>query len=144
MSCIFCSIVANQAPSFKVYEDDLVIAILIPRPIRPGHCIIITKSHYVNFIDLPDDLAQHVSVVGNKIGRKIFSELKPKKVGIVVSGFGVPHFHYHVIPLEDEQDISSSAYVSVQDGKLIFATEFCPEATKEELTAVSHAIHLKE
>jgi histidine triad (HIT) family protein len=34
--CIFCKIVEGEIPSFKVYEDDRVLAFMDINPIIPG------------------------------------------------------------------------------------------------------------
>lgn len=140
MACIFCEIIEGKQPAHKIYEDEHVISILIPRPIRQGHSIVVTKEHYENFIDLSDELASHVVKVGNLMGQKLKKLYSPPKIGVVVSGFGVAHFHYHVIPLFEDQDISSSAYVQVENGKLSFSTEYCPKVDEEVLKNISQEI----
>ena len=39
MSCVFCAIVAGDAPAIRVYEDDDYLAILDIRPIVRGHTL---------------------------------------------------------------------------------------------------------
>ncbi len=41
-SCIFCKIVTGEAPSSKVYEDELVLAFMDIYPASRGHTLIIT------------------------------------------------------------------------------------------------------
>lgn len=43
--CIFCRIVAGQAPAEKVYEDEHFLAFLDIRPRAPGHTLIVPKKH---------------------------------------------------------------------------------------------------
>ncbi len=52
-SCIFCKIVAKQAPSSILYEDELVMTFLDIRPLNMGHTLIIPKAHYVDIFDIP-------------------------------------------------------------------------------------------
>ena len=44
-NCIFCAIAAGEIPSFKVYEDDVVLAYLDINPFSKGHVLVIPKEH---------------------------------------------------------------------------------------------------
>lgn len=129
--CVFCKILKGELPAYKLYEDDRVIAILDIRPVRPGATMVIPKEHYEHFICVPEDLALHIVAVAMKIGRKMDYELKPMRVGFAVSGFGVAHVHYHVIPMFGAHDITSSVYARVEDGKILFAADTIPLARLE-------------
>ncbi|MGC8538610.1 MAG: HIT family protein, partial [Candidatus Micrarchaeia archaeon] len=55
-NCIFCKIVAGEAPSFKIYEDEKYIAILDKYPNIKGQTLVITKEHVDSYaFDLSDD-----------------------------------------------------------------------------------------
>jgi len=43
--CIFCRIVAGQAPAEKVYEDEHFLVFLDIRPRSPGHTLVVPKKH---------------------------------------------------------------------------------------------------
>lgn len=131
-SCIFCKIATGEIPSGKVYEDELVFAFLDHRPINPGHTMVIPKKHINHFIDLDSELASHIFSISQKIGQKIKTSLAPPRVGFVVAGFGVPHAHYHIIPMWDEHDISSSKYVDIKDGKIRFTMDHIPPLSEQE------------
>ena len=45
MDCLFCSIVAGEVPSNKVYEDDRILAFRDISPQAPVHILIIPKQH---------------------------------------------------------------------------------------------------
>jgi histidine triad (HIT) family protein len=53
MSCVFCAIVAGDAPAMTVYEDDGYLAILDVRPIVRGHVLVIPKVHTEDLTDTP-------------------------------------------------------------------------------------------
>lgn len=131
-NCIFCKIATGEIPSGKVYEDELVFAFLDHKPINPGHTMIIPKKHIDHFIDLDDQLVQHIIFIGQKIGRKIRDSLSPPRVGFVVAGFGVAHAHYHVIPMWEAHDISSSKYVNLKEGKIHFTVDCIPTLSEQE------------
>lgn len=130
--CIFCKIAAGAVPCFKLYEDKRVIAFLDLRQVRPGHTMVIPKHHVDHFIDLEDDIAMHICKIGNLIGRKIQETLKPKRVGFAVSGFGVAHAHYHVVPMHEEFDVTSAQYAVIEDGKIAFRMNHIPIASQAD------------
>ena len=130
--CIFCKIIRDEIPFYKIYEDEKVLAILDHRPVRDGATMVLPKDHYEHFIDLPDDLAAHIVKIGNMIGRKMQLSLNPKRIGFAVSGFGVTHVHYHVIPMSHEHDITSGVYARSEDNQIIFDMQNTPVAVAEE------------
>lgn len=139
--CIFCQIIAGNIPTHVVHEDERVIAILDHRPIHPGHCLVIPKQHFSQFIDLPDDLAGHIAAIGNRLGRKIMSVVSPKpmRVGFVVHGY-VPHVHYHVIPQYHDDDITSRVYARVEDGHIVFDEQNVPLAPQEDQVCLARLL----
>jgi histidine triad (HIT) family protein len=52
MDCVFCKIIANEVPSYKVYEDDFVLAFLDINPTALGHTLVIPKKHFENVFDI--------------------------------------------------------------------------------------------
>lgn len=52
MDCIFCQIVAGQAPARIVYRDDLVTAFHDVRPAAPVHILIVPNRHIATLNDL--------------------------------------------------------------------------------------------
>ena len=55
MSCVFCAIVAGQAPAIRIYEDDDYLAILDIRPFTRGHTLVFPKQHTVDLTDTPPE-----------------------------------------------------------------------------------------
>jgi histidine triad (HIT) family protein len=41
--CVFCGIVEGEIPSFKVYEDEQVLAYLDINPFAKGHTLVIPR-----------------------------------------------------------------------------------------------------
>ncbi|MCB9963890.1 MAG: HIT domain-containing protein [Rhodospirillales bacterium] len=141
--CIFCKIINRDVPCHTLYEDDRVIAILDHRPVRPGHALILPRQHIEYFCDLPDDLAAHIVLTGNRLARKMMETLDPKPLcaGHVVHGF-IPHVHYHVIPQYDWNDIASAQYARAENGKVIFEAEMIPVANDEEQHRLAQKLRL--
>ena len=45
MDCIFCKIINGEIPSYKIYEDNVVLAFLDINPDSNGHTLVIPKKH---------------------------------------------------------------------------------------------------
>lgn len=96
--CIFCQVAAGQLPSYKVYEDDQVLAFLDIHPRTKGHTLIIPKSHHPNILDTPDELLAKIVVLGKDLAKNYKPILGFDKATFVVVGEDVDHFHYQLIP----------------------------------------------
>ena len=72
MDCVFCKIIKGEIPSYTLYEDDLIKVFLDINPSTNGDCLIVTKEHYENFLDIPEYLISHI----HKISIKMYSILK--------------------------------------------------------------------
>ncbi len=51
-ACLFCRIVADELPSSRVHEDDLVIAFRDIAPRSPTHILLIPRRHIASAADL--------------------------------------------------------------------------------------------
>lgn len=94
--CIFCSIVAKQMPSFKVYEDDNFIAFLDIRPLNKGHTLVVSKKHYRWTYDI-EEFGSYWEVA-KKMALATIVGLEAKFVQFLTAGLGVTHAHIHVVP----------------------------------------------
>jgi histidine triad (HIT) family protein len=101
--CIFCKIVAGQAPAAVVYRDDLVIAFMSLQQFNDGHTLVVPIRHFKDIYELPDELVGPIYKTAARIARGIKREFKPD--GIWLSQFNEPaagqsvfHLHVHVIP----------------------------------------------
>lgn len=92
--CIFCSIVAGQIDSYKIDENKKALAILEINPLSKGHTIIIPKEH----VSSSDKIPSQAFSLARKVGKKIKSKLKAKKIEISSSNlFG--HEIINVLPV---------------------------------------------
>ncbi len=73
--CIFCSIIANKTPSYKIGEDKNYIAILEINPISRGHSLIIPKEHIAK-------IPESAKLIIEKIKNKIQNKFSPEKIEI--------------------------------------------------------------
>lgn len=100
---VFCKIVDGEIPSYKLYEDDYVLAFLDISQVTKGHALVITKKHYENFLSVPQEEMHRVMDIAQKIGQVAIKMLGAKGVNILTNcypdaGQSVMHFHVHVIP----------------------------------------------
>jgi histidine triad (HIT) family protein len=105
--CIFCQIIAGEVPSHKVYEDEETFAFLDIHPINPGHILVIPKKHEPDFHKLDDESYMAVFSTVKKLSAAVEGKIKPKKVGLMIAGWDVPHVHVHIVPMYDYHDITS-------------------------------------
>lgn len=107
--CVFCEIVKGNIPSYKVYEDETVLAFLDISQVTKGHTLVVPKKHYEHFLECDSETMKHVMEVAHMLSKKIYTTLHPKGMNILsnineVAGQSVPHFHVHLIPRYDEND----------------------------------------
>ena len=103
MDCIFCKIVAGELPSYKVYEDEKVLAFLDINPVNPGHTLLIPKEHYETTLDTPDELLHAMTAAIKKIALAIMRATKADAWNLganngAAAGQIVMHTHWHIIP----------------------------------------------
>jgi len=102
-SCLLCQIIEGKIPSKKIYEDDLILAVLDVNGANPGHCFVLPKNHYPILEQVPDPEIAKLFQVANKISSAIFENLGVQGTNIfaangVPAGQTVAHFMLHVIP----------------------------------------------
>ena len=102
-NCIFCAIAAGEIPSFKVYEDELVLAYLDINPFSKGHTLVIPKAHSEGLLDTDDRTLQDVIVRVKKVAAHLKAKLGCDGFNIVqnngeAAGQTVKHIHFHIIP----------------------------------------------
>jgi histidine triad (HIT) family protein len=111
MSCIFCKIIKKEIPCYKIYEDSNILAILDIAPVNHGHTLVISKKHFMNLEDIPEEeLCKMIKVV-KKIGKAIIKGLKVKGYNVninnnPVAGQVISHIHFHIIPRMKEDGLS--------------------------------------
>lgn len=108
--CIFCSIVKGEIPSYKIYEDDKVLAFLDIKPVNPGHCLVIPKKHLENIEEIDEEYLSHLVKIVKKIGNKIKNNLNVLGYNVQVNndpiaGQEIAHLHFHIIPRQKNDNL---------------------------------------
>ena len=132
MDCIFCKIANQEISAHKVYEDDKVVAFLDKHPFQPGHTLVIPKKHESDFFNLEGGLFDHLMKVVKDLSKMMNDKMKPKKVGLAIAGWDIPHVHVHIVPMHDYHDITSKSLI---EGKR-------SNPTNEELTEIAEKLKM--
>lgn len=108
---IFTRIINGEIPSYKVAENDKFYAFLDINPLQKGHTLVVPKlaepeADYI--FDLEDDILSEMLVFSKQVARGIKTATNCKRVGVAVIGLEVPHVHMHLIPINQEGDMSFS------------------------------------
>ena len=99
-NCVFCRILARQAPADFRYETDEVFAFDDYRPQAPTHVLICPKGHYPTFLETPPDvLAALNAEIKNVAAHLGFAD---RGFRLLLnngreSGQIIYHLHYHFI-----------------------------------------------
>lgn len=110
-NCIFCKIIEGQLPAHVVYQDERVLAFLDIHPITAGHTLVVPKVHEPDFYKLEAPYYLALMQSAKQLAAALNTAENPEKVGVMISGFNVPHAHLHLVPMHHPDDITSRAYV---------------------------------
>ncbi len=103
---IFSKIAAGEIPSYKCAESDKFYAFLDINPIQKGHTLVIPRREVDYFFDMDDDELAEMIVFAKKVAVAIKKAFPCRKVGMAVLGLEVAHAHIHLVPMQNEKDMS--------------------------------------
>jgi histidine triad (HIT) family protein len=99
-NCDFCKI-AREDDGLRVFEDEQTIAFLDHRPLFPGHCLLIPKSHLETISNLPDSLLAPLFANVRMLSAAVEVGMRAEGTFIATNNRvsqSVPHFHVHIVP----------------------------------------------
>ena len=100
--CIFCKIINGELPSKTVYEDDLIKVVMNINPSTDGHLLVLPKEHYVNIMDIKEDIVVHsLKVIKDTLYPLLKERLNCQGLTLAENnelGQEIKHFHIHLIP----------------------------------------------
>lgn len=99
--CLFCSIIRGDTDSYRVYEDELTIVFLDHRPLLPGHCLVVPRTHVDELIHLPDGLVAPLFGTARLLARAVETGMAAEGSFVAINNKisqSVPHLHVHVVP----------------------------------------------
>lgn len=103
---IFCKIINNEVPSYKIYEDETVLVFLDVNPSVNGHTLVIPKKHYKDIYDIDNDTLCHIFDVARNISKDLCDKLNADGITLVQNNGlyqEVKHFHLHLKPQYKEK-----------------------------------------
>lgn len=108
--CIFCKIINNEIPSKKIYEDDDVLAILDISQATKGHTLVLPKKHYSDLTEIEDYEYLKVMSIAKDLSKSIKNTFNASGINLLnncgeTAGQTVMHFHVHIIPRYNNEDI---------------------------------------
>jgi histidine triad (HIT) family protein len=130
--CIFCKITKGEIPCTKVFKNENIFAFLDINPVNKGHTLVITKKHFENIYELPENLVCELFKTTKEIGIAIKKSLHPDGINVYMNnekaaGQVINHTHVHVIPRLTEDGFT------YWKGKKIYSDEEMRE-TAEKIT----------
>lgn len=100
-----------------LYENDLFTCVLIGGPRAPGHCCIISKDHYKDMMDIPDDLCAAVYLFAKKAMNALKTVYGAESVYLCTMCDGpMNHFHVQLIPRYAYEKRGSKNFVKPRKG----------------------------
>ncbi len=106
--CPFCEYVARGVTSSGlrmalVSERPRTLGFVDPRPMRPGHLLVITKRHAPTLLELEreaaHELVEHARDLSLALVRALAAEgINAFQNNGVAAGQSVPHYHMHLLP----------------------------------------------
>lgn len=125
---IFDKIIAGEIPSYKVYEDEDVLAFLDISQVTPGHTLLVPKADVADIFDYTDDIAKKVLLKLPVVAAAVKAS-NPDITGIniqsnngVSAGQTVRHSHWHIIPRFDDDNLNSKLAPTIDN-----SSAFSPE-----------------
>jgi len=106
MPTVFTKILSGELPSYKIHEDDLTYSFLALDQVNPGHVLVIPKMEVNHWFDVPAEIYTRVGLNAQKIAKAIQKATNCPRVGTIVAGFEVQHYHLHLIPAWSIPDLN--------------------------------------
>jgi len=102
-NCIFCKILCKEVNESFVKESKNFIALRDVNPVNEGHTLVIPKKHYVNLMDLPEELYCESLKLAKEVAKELMDSKLAEGFNLVMNNFKaagqeVFHAHIHVIP----------------------------------------------
>lgn len=119
MPTVFSRIIDGELPGVFVWKDENAVAFLSINPMAFGHTLVVPREEIDHWVDADPQLVRHLFDVTHVIGLAQQEAFAPSRVGVIIAGYEVPHFHIHVIPTNDMSQLSfANAASTVRPGEL--------------------------
>lgn len=98
MASVFTKIIRGELPSYKIYEDERILSFLAMDQVNLGHTLVICKEEINHWTEVPAETYTDIHRVSQKIGSAMLKATGSPRIGQIVAGIEVPHYHLHLIP----------------------------------------------
>ena len=99
--CLFCTIIAGDAPAAVVLDEPDAVAFLDVRPVFHGHTLVVPRVHRDTLVELPaEEIAPLFSTV-QRLAVAVRDATGAQGTFVAMNNVvsqSVPHLHVHVVP----------------------------------------------
>ena len=93
-----------------VDSDERTLAVMDINPATRGHVVVITREHYENLFELPDDDLLAAMQMARRVAERMKETLRPGGFNILnnigrAAWQSIFHFHVHVIPRYEDDPL---------------------------------------
>ena len=101
--CIFCTIVAGEAPAEILDSDEHTLSFLDINPATRGHALVIPRRHSEDLTTIPQEDLERCAAAAQRLTLRMQETLEPDGFNLLnacrpLAWQTVFHFHIHVIP----------------------------------------------
>lgn len=102
-ACVFCDIIAGNAPAEILYRDAYSVSFLDIMPSAPGHALVVPLAHHRDLFSLSTEELAAVAHHSQFLARHILRACGAEGMGVhqlngALAGQTVFHYHNHLIP----------------------------------------------
>jgi len=142
MNCVFCKSYAGLELTSTIHRDEFSMAIVPFHSPYPESAVVFPKQHIDHFTDLDDDLASHLMLIANHIGRRIKQASNCERVGMVIHGYGVAHAHINVFPQNHPHDITSRKFAYIENGNIEYGFKHVAKLDREKMDDIARKLKI--
>ena len=100
-ACGFCRIVAAETAAHVVLDEPDALAFLDARPVFPGHCLVVPRTHIETLAELPRRLLEPLFGATQRVASAVETAMGADGTFVGINNRvsqSVPHLHVHVVP----------------------------------------------
>lgn len=100
-TCLFCQVVAGEAPAEVVLDEAEVVAFLDIRPLFPGHVLVVPRVHVETLTDLPAASVAPFFGAVQRVAGAVEAAMGAQGTFVANNNRvsqSVAHLHVHVVP----------------------------------------------
>ncbi|GAA3755065.1 HIT family protein [Salinactinospora qingdaonensis] len=114
--CVFCRIVAGEAPCHRIWEDDRHLAFLSIFPNTEGFSVVAPKAHRPSYvIDMAQDDFVSLHLAAGEVARLLDTAYPDvARTAIMYEGYGVDHAHAKLFPMHGTAGNQGDAWQPVK------------------------------